>query len=207
MKASLCFLDAGSLLNGLSQTERRNLLTFLLMPEPLQPAEIEISRRPTTSSHDADGSTAGRGNQRHQLGTEALVNRALCPVQKTHGPGEHDYPLWQQRWSKLLALAEKVSVESAWEWPTLEQFEKADAIVLYSNNPGWSPARAQKLDAFLQRGGGLVYIHYAVDGHAHCDELAQRIGLAWRGGASAFSSRTFAFAIRKTCAHWGLLHR
>jgi type 1 glutamine amidotransferase len=42
------------------------------------------------------------------------------------------------------------------------------------------------LDTFLNRGGGLVYLHYAVDGHDHCAELAERIGLAWRGGASKF---------------------
>jgi type 1 glutamine amidotransferase len=29
-------------------------------------------------------------------------------------------------------------------------------------------------------------LHFAIDGHQNCDELAQRIGLAWRGGASKF---------------------
>ena len=67
-----------------------------------------------------------------------------------------------------------------------EQLNKADVIVFYSNNPGWSLDRAKELDAFLNRGGGLVYIHFAVDGHEQCDELAQRIGLAWRGGVSRF---------------------
>jgi type 1 glutamine amidotransferase len=32
----------------------------------------------------------------------------------------------------------------------------------------------------------LVYLHYAVDGHADVDALQERIGLAWRGGASKF---------------------
>ena len=77
-------------------------------------------------------------------------------------------------------------METADPWPSPEQFRNADVIAFYSNNPGWSAARAAELDQFLNRGGGLVYLHYAVDGHAHCDELAQRIGLAWRGGASKF---------------------
>src|SRR5207249_4807369 len=62
----------------------------------------------------------------------------------------------------------------------------ADVIVFYSNNPGWSAARAREMDAFLARGGGLVYLHYAVDGHRDSEALAQRIGLAWRGGRSRF---------------------
>src|SRR5262249_17307655 len=52
--------------------------------------------------------------------------------------------------------------------------------------PGWTAARAKELDAFLARGGGLVYLHYAVDGHRDVEALAERIGLAWRGGQSRF---------------------
>jgi type 1 glutamine amidotransferase len=63
---------------------------------------------------------------------------------------------------------------------------RADVIVFYSNNPDWNADRAAALDTFLQRGGGLVFIHYAVDGHAHGEELASRIGLAWRGEQSKF---------------------
>src|SRR6185295_3213043 len=62
----------------------------------------------------------------------------------------------------------------------------ADVIVFYSNNPGWNADRAKELDTFLARGGGLVYLHYAVDGQKDVEALAQRIGLAWRGGASKF---------------------
>src|SRR5205823_6129032 len=75
---------------------------------------------------------------------------------------------------------------TAFEWPTPEQFKQANVVVFYSNNPGWSVARGAELDTFLNRGGGLVFVHYAVDGHEHCEELAQRIGLAWRGGTSLF---------------------
>jgi type 1 glutamine amidotransferase len=50
----------------------------------------------------------------------------------------------------------------------------------------WTPERAKDLDAYLARGGGLVYIHYAVDGGQDAPGFAQRIGLAWKGGASKF---------------------
>src|SRR5581483_1914740 len=38
-------------------------------------------------------------------------------------------------------------------------------------------------DTFLERGGGLVYIHWAVDGRKDAPGFAKRIGLAWGGGA------------------------
>jgi len=59
-------------------------------------------------------------------------------------------------------------------------------MVFYSNNPDWSKARAAELDEFQKRGGGLVYLHFAVDGHRDVEALSDRIGLAWRGGASKF---------------------
>jgi putative heme-binding domain-containing protein len=185
MKPSTLSLMPEGLLMALSEKQRKDLLTFLLMPEPLQPAELEISGAPLPRKRLDVEAVVGRP-------VEVLTNKpgrihiVLCDGPKDHGPGEHDYPLWQRRWSQLFALADDVVVEKASGWPTAEQFSKANVIVFYSNNPGWSVARASELDAFLNRGGGLAYIHFAVDGHANCEELAQRIGLAWKGGASAF---------------------
>jgi type 1 glutamine amidotransferase len=42
------------------------------------------------------------------------------------------------------------------------------------------------VDRFLRRGGGLVYIHYAVDGGKDPEGFADRIGLAWQGLRSKF---------------------
>src|SRR5260221_2690569 len=71
-------------------------------------------------------------------------------------------------------------------WPNAKQLQTANVIVFYSDNPGWNTARAKELDAFLARGGGAAFLHYAVDGHQDVEALAGRIGLAWRGGASKF---------------------
>jgi type 1 glutamine amidotransferase len=79
-----------------------------------------------------------------------------------------------------------VSVETADGWPSVGQRAAADVIVCYSNNPGWDASKATELDSYLARGGGMVLIHYAVDGHQAVDALAGRIGLAWQGGKSAF---------------------
>jgi type 1 glutamine amidotransferase len=105
---------------------------------------------------------------------------------KDHGPGEHDYPLWQARWDMLLHCAENVSVEKSFGWPAVEQLARADLMVMYSNNSDWSQERARELDKFLERGGGLTLIHYAVDGHEEVDALSRRIGLAWRGEVSKY---------------------
>jgi putative heme-binding domain-containing protein len=159
----------------------RDLLTFLLS-EPLAPAELEIEGAPSPRRR-AEVEAILQGSEPVNPRKLHIV---LASGPKDHGPGEHDYPLWQRRWSALLPLAEGVTVSTADGWPTPKQFEEADTIVFYSNNPGWSAVRAAELDRHLARGRGLVYIHYAVDGHQDVAALKDRIGLAWRGGASRF---------------------
>jgi putative heme-binding domain-containing protein len=109
----------------------------------------------------------------------------LVAGRKDHGPGEHDYPAWQKSWKELLGTAEKTTVQTADDWPTAEQFKTADVMVFYQQGK-WTAERAKDMDAFLKRGGGAVYIHYAVDGGADAPGFAQRIGLAWQGGKSKF---------------------
>jgi hypothetical protein len=78
----------------------------------------------------------------------------------------------------LLALAPRVEVATADRWPSADEWQSADVAVFFSANPAWSPERAKDLDAFLYRAGGVVFLHYAVNGRRAPDELAQRIGLA-----------------------------
>jgi type 1 glutamine amidotransferase len=112
---------------------------------------------------------------------------------KDHGPGAHDYPLWQERWARLIggrqaagdsvkqvnlfgppegdpketvAGAAKVKVTTAWQWPSKEQLESADLIVMQCYRSGgakrtWSDARIAELDAYLSGEGGFVVIHPA----------------------------------------------
>lgn len=170
------------LLATMTANQLRDLMTFLLVT-PLEPAPIEIPNEPkprTRTEVDAvlKGSTPSSTNSQMRI--------VLCAGPKDHGPGEHDYPMWQKRWTKLLGLAENVEVTTAWEWPSAEQLQKADTIVFFSNNPKWDAARAAEFAQFQKRGGGSVFIHYAVDGHKHAKELADAIGMAWQGGRSKF---------------------
>lgn len=100
---------------------------------------------------------------------------------KDHNKGEHDYPAWQKVWSRLLVEAPKTKVDTAWEFPSAEQFESAGTIVFYQRGR-WDKDRAAAIDPYLARGGGLVYIHWAVDGRGEQDEMAKRIGLSALGG-------------------------
>ncbi len=198
--ATLSIMPEG-LWAALTVAQQKDLMAFLLTT-PLEPASLEAANPPPprsraevnallvasslrldSSAHIADATSIA--NQKSAINNRQF-HIVLCAGPKDHGPGEHDYPLWQKRWEKLLPLADGVKVGTAMNWPSAEQFKTADVIAFYSNNPGWNGERAKELDAFLGRGGGVVYLHYAVDGQKDVDALAQRIGLAWRGGASKF---------------------
>jgi type 1 glutamine amidotransferase len=99
---------------------------------------------------------------------------------KDHGIGEHDYPAFQNAWSELLAAATDTEVSTAREWPSAEQFNHADVAVFFQHGD-WNEKRATDIDAYLKRGGGLVYIHWAIDGQKGGHEFAKRIGLAGLG--------------------------
>jgi putative heme-binding domain-containing protein len=173
---------------GIGRDNLRDLMTFLLT-HALEPAPLERDGAPpprTRAEVDAILKAAPTLQATTQPTSSRPLNIILVSGPKDHGPGEHDYPLWQKRWSKLLALSENVNVTTADAWPSAEQWSTANVVVFYSDNPAWNASRGPELDAYLARGGGLVYLHFAVDGHDAVPELAERIGLAWRGGSSTF---------------------
>ena len=167
---------------GLSEEQLRDLMTFLLT-QPLEPAPLEIRGEPPARSRAELEAVLGAAADGDRAKDPAPLRILLSAGPKDHGPGEHDYPKWQTRWAKLLAMSDGVQVATCQGFPTAEQLAGADVVVFYSNNPGWSKEKAADLDAFLARGGGVVYIHYAVDGLKAPAELAERIGLAWRFGS------------------------
>jgi len=190
VKAATLSLMPEGLDKALGEAAMKDLLTFLLLPG-LEPAPLERGGAPAPRKRveveAVLGVPASAGSPKPPKGgTPNAMRIVLCDGPKDHGPGEHDYPLWKQRWSKLLALADGVTVETAHIWPGAEQFAKADVVAFFSANPGWNAGRAKELDAFLARGGGAVFLHYAVNGQKDVEALCQRIGLAWRGGASKF---------------------
>jgi hypothetical protein len=187
---------------ALGPSQMKDLLTFLLTA-PLEAAPLEARGEPPSRSR-AELEAALPTTHVSTPVDAAPFNIVLCAGPKDHGPGEHDYPLWQTRWKKLLALADDVSVSTAWEWPSADQWRGAHVIVFYSDNPGWNTNRADELDRFLARGGGAVFIHFAVDGHQDVEALARCIGLAWRGGSSKFRHGALDLALEESPVTGGL---
>jgi type 1 glutamine amidotransferase len=109
------------------------------------------------------------------------IHVVLVAGKKDHGPGEHDYPAWQKAWAKLLAKAPNTKVTTAWEKPSAEDFKSADVMVLFKAR-AWPKELNGQVDEYFARGGGLVLLHYAVDGARNAESVGKHIGLYWGGG-------------------------
>ena len=107
---------------------------------------------------------------------------------KTHGPadnGLHDGPTFVKEWQPLLT-ARGAQVEASLQFPSAEQLDRTDVLVMFAANAG-NIAGEQRVsfEKFLKRGGGVVCLHDAV--------LAQEphwfktiIGGAWENGVAKY---------------------
>jgi putative heme-binding domain-containing protein len=161
----------------------RDLMTFLLTT-PLDPSPIEAPGVPEARTLAQVSKVLADADL--PKGAVRPLNIVLCSGPKDHGPGEHDYPKWRDRWETLLALSENVKVSTALHWPSAQQMKSADVIVFYSAGSGWNAERVGELAAFAERGGGQVYMHYAVNGSRAVEQLGVHIGLVWKDGFSRF---------------------
>ena len=155
----------------------RDLLTFVLTPPPSMPRDHAGPRPKPRTLAEVNAALAGAPEP---AGKTRPIHVLIVAGAKDHGVGEHDYPAFQKAWSELLAAGEGTQVSTAWEWPTAEQLQQADVTIFYQHGD-WNDQRARDIDAYLKRGGGLVYIHWAVDGQQGGRDFANRIGLAALG--------------------------
>ncbi len=155
----------------------RDLLKFLLTPAPQMPHDHPGPRPKPRTIAEVKAALAGAPSPPEKTRPIQIV---LVAGDKDHGIGEHDYPAFQKTWSELLAGANDAEVTAAWDWPSAKQFERADVIVFFQHGD-WNDQRAKDIDAYLARGDGLVYIHWAIDGQKNGREFAKRIGLAGLG--------------------------
>jgi putative heme-binding domain-containing protein len=164
----------------LSATQQEDLLTFLLT-NPLEPAiitRLDPPAPPARSLKEIASILPAVPNADTRAKWKPL-RILLASSAKDHGIDEHDYPVFQQRWSRLLALAEGVTVTTCENFPTAAQLDAADVVVFYSNNHGWDLPGAALLDTFQKRGGGLVYLHWGIEGGKETAALAERVGQAF----------------------------
>ncbi|MCP4858190.1 MAG: hypothetical protein GY903_27220 [Fuerstiella sp.] len=171
--------------DGIEKTlgpERMNdLLAFLLTKPPTMPLDSPLTPPPSRKRSDVvrvlQGAPTSPSPESQPQESLKSLDVLLVAGKKDHGPGEHDYPAWLHSWGELLRSAAGMSVSTAMEWPTGEQIQKADTIVFFQKG-SWNDERAEAIDAHLAKGGGLVYIHWAVEAGEHAPAFAQRIGLA-----------------------------
>lgn len=94
------------------------------------------------------------------------LNVFIRAGQKTHGPGEHDYPQFLADWTRLLHQRGAVA-EGSLKFPRPEQLERADVMIIFAPDGGtMSLAERKTLESFTQRGGGLVVLHDGMCGDA-----------------------------------------
>ena len=170
MHPSAVSLMPAGLLAGLNDGQIKDLLTFLLHEPPKRtPAELEAIKPKSRPS-----------------ATVRSLKVVLVASKQDHGPLQHDYPAWQTNWTKLFAAMPGVTVTSAWEWPSAEQFAQADLIICYFWNHTWSAAQFAQLDAYFARSGGLGILHSATIKDKESAPLVARIGLASEPGGSSY---------------------
>ena len=103
-------------------------------------------------------------------------------IDKLHEKETHEYGWVMDRYVfELLPNVPRVTVTPSYNFPKTELWEKADLVVFYM----WPHIRNwagnwdyTDMDRFQKRGGGLIFIHMAVQENTGV-ELAKRIGLAW----------------------------
>lgn len=158
----------------LGEQKLNDLLAFLLMPPPTMPLDSPIPAPPPRKRSEVADALSGSAPA---VETPDPVNILLVAGKKDHGPGEHDYPAWMRVWSELLRSEPGVTVDTAMEWPSDDQIAAADTIAFFQKG-SWTDQRATAIDRHLAKGGGLIYIHWAVEGGPQAPEFAKRIGLA-----------------------------
>jgi len=99
---------------------------------------------------------------------------------KTHGPGQHDHPRFLGDYTRLLA-ERGAKVDGAMEFPTAQQLEKTDVLVIFAAD-GMKVTGEDRVafEKFLQRGGGLVVLHDGVVSGDQHEWAKQVMGGAWR---------------------------
>jgi putative heme-binding domain-containing protein len=197
VKSSSVSTMPDDLVKQLGPARTRDLLTFLLTPPPSMPRDYPGPRPKPRAAAEVNAVLAGAPTPPEKTRPIRVV---LVAGPKDHGPGEHDYPAWQAAWKELLAAADNTEVATAWEWPGKDEWGKADVMVFFQRGD-WNDKRAADVDAFLERGGGLVYIHWAVDGRKEALGFAKRIGLAAHGGAVGFRHGPIELIFNKDAEH------
>jgi len=104
------------------------------------------------------------GAQPPQRGNPTGMRIYIWAGPKTHGPGQHDYPLFLAEWSKLLT-EHGANVDGSLHPPRAADVANADVIIIYVGDAGYlNDEQKAMLEGFVRRGGGLVSLHDSLCG-------------------------------------------
>lgn len=83
---------------------------------------------------------------------------------KSHLAGQHDYPQFLADWSKILTEHGAI-VDGALHAPRAADLAHSDVVIIYKGDAGYlSDEEKAALEAYIQRGGGLVSLHDSLCG-------------------------------------------
>jgi type 1 glutamine amidotransferase len=114
---------------------------------------------------------------------------------KSHAPGTHDHPRFLAEWVPLLK-ERGLQAEGAMTFPTAEQFERTDVLIVHADDGMKTDAtQRENFEKFLKRGGGLVVIHAGILSGNETDWAKSIQGGAWiwanRGNTNRVGTKYF----------------
>ena len=187
----------------LSKDEMRDLMTFLLYERPTMNVYASLPRdgldhAPIPRERaEIDAVIAGAPEAQSVSKPLQIV---LIAGPKDHGIGEHDYPRWQRVWSRLLSMTNDTTVRTAWEWPSNSQWNEADVLVFFKKG-NWETEHTTRLNSFMQRGGGVVFVHWGCEAGDHAPQLAEIIGLASNATETRYRHGLLDLTVSQKSAH------
>ncbi|MDA7871898.1 hypothetical protein N9B08_05575, partial [Akkermansiaceae bacterium] len=76
-----------------------------------------------------------------------------------HRGGEHDYIRIKELFVPMLKAIPRITVDEAYQFPTQEQFGKADLLIQYLHLPDLTDEQFAMYQKFVDDGGSVVSLH------------------------------------------------
>ncbi len=107
-----------------------------------------------------------------------------------HIAGAHDYVKVKDLMTGMLQDIPNVTVDAAFEFPSAQQFETADLLVMYLHLPQLKKKQFESLKNYVKNGGGIVSLHEtAIMRPASKGKLlSECLGSAWNEGTSKWGA-------------------
>ena len=115
------------------------------------------------------------------------INLLWLTGPEDHGGGEHDYIRIKELFVPMLDAIPRITVEEAFQFPSQEQFDRADVMIQYLHLPDLSDEQFAMLKGFVEGGGGIVSIHESciMRPVGRAKKLAECIGCSWKGNSAS----------------------